>query len=173
MITRQLLLADADPYMRAMVKRSLAKRRLRIPGFRDSVCFDVETVTSDDEAIRRIALDPPDIVVLECRAFGLDGLKILEAIEELHPDTVAIVATLLPSIPAAVEATKLGAFAFAAKPLSETRLRELLSQATAAQLDYSVRPRRFSTAPLRNAVHGLAKLPAALAHLATTAISLY
>ena len=143
------------------------------PGFRDTVCFQVEAVASDDEAIQRIAVEPPHIVVLEYRAFGLDGLKILEALKEFQPNTTAIVATLRPSIPAAVEATKLGALGFVAKPLSEARLRELLCQATAAQLDCSEQPRRFSTAPLRDTVHTLAKLPAALAHLATTAISLY
>ena len=101
MITRRVLTADSNPHMQALVKRALAGFRLSIPGERD-VRFTTECVSTDEEAIRRLTLDPPDVVVTEHWAPRLDSLKILEALQNRRHDTVAIIAATRPSIPAAV-----------------------------------------------------------------------
>lgn len=173
MITRRVLTADSDPHMQTLVKRALAGFRLRIPGDRDGLRFTSECVSTDEEAVRRLAIDPPDIVVMEHWAPRLNSLKVLEALQKKPGDTVAVVAATRPSISAAVKATQLGAFDFLAKPLTEQRLREVLREATAQQMGYveelgcSIHDRPHTSAQM------LSRIPAALAQLATTAISLH
>ncbi len=172
MLTRRVLIADSDPHMQAFVKRALAKRWFRIPGFRGAVRFTTESVSTDDDAIRDLTIDPGDVVIVEHRAPGVNSLKTLETVRSVHPHTTAIVAAAHPSIPAAVEAAKLGAFAFLAKPVSEQRFHDVLLEAVSAQMGCAPDRPDPSRMPLRNTVHTLKRIRAALVHVATAAASL-
>ncbi len=173
MIIQSVLTADSDPYVQAFVQRTLANVRLRVPALRDVVRFTTEFVSTDDEAIRRLAVAPPDILVTEHWGRRLSGIKILKAMRNLHPATVAVVAASCPRIPAAVEATKLGAFEFLAKPLTKQRFLEVVVEATAARMGCVVEPESSSKNDIQNAVPTWSRIPAALANFATTAASLY
>ncbi len=171
MITRRILTADSDPHMHAFVQQALAGFRLRLPTERN-VRFTTECVSTDEEAIRSLTLDPPDIVVTEHWAPRLDSLRILEAIQKNCCDTLAIIAATRPSIPAAVKATQLGAFDFLAKPLTKQRLRAALLEATSLQMDCVAEAEYPSEERLPKPIHPLMRIPAALTQLATSAVSL-
>lgn len=170
MITRRILIADSDPHMQAIVRRALATFRLRLPGDHDDVRFTTECVSTDEDAIHRLAIDPPHIIVMEHWAPGLDSLNILEAIQKPLGAPLAIVIATRPSIPAAVKATQLGAFDFLSKPLTEQRIRDVLREATAQQIGYVEESLHDSP---HNPTQILSRIPAALAQLATTAVSLH
>ncbi len=172
MLTRRVLIADSDPHMQAFVKRALARRRFRIPGSGGSVRFTTESVSTDDDAIRGLTIDPGDVVIVEHQAPGVNSLRILETLRNAHPHTAAIVAAVHPSIPAAVEAAKLGAFAFLAKPVSEQRFHDVLLEAFSAQMGCAPDQPDPSRVRLRNTVHALKRIRAALVHVATAAASL-
>lgn len=169
MITRRILIADSDPHMQAFAKRTLADYRLNLPGQCD-VQFTTECVSTDEDAIHRLAIDPPHIIVMEHWAPRLDSLKILQALQNGPERTLAIIVATRPSIPAAVKATQLGAFDFLAKPLTEQRIRDVLREATAQQIGYV--EESLHDCP-HNPTQILSRIPAALAQLATTAVSLH
>ncbi len=172
MLTQRVLIADSDPHMQAFVKQALAGRRFRVPGNRRRVRFTTESVASDTAAIQRLAVDAGDVLVVEHRAPGVDGLKVLEALRNLQPRTAAIVAAAHPSIPAAVEAAKLGAFAFLAKPISEKRFHDVLLAAVRTRMECEERRENPLKAPAQSTAGALNRIRAALAHVATAAVSL-
>jgi two-component system nitrogen regulation response regulator NtrX len=96
------------------------------PGIRESLVgvlgdegLRAEAVATGEEAVERIAHGDFDVVLLDVWLPGLDGLEVLEQIENSGaPDRPALVMISgHGSIESAVRATKLGAFDFLEKPL--------------------------------------------------------
>ena len=173
MITQRVLIADGDSHVQAFARRVLDDLHLQLVAKGEGVCFTTECVSTDDDAVLRLQHDPPDVVVLEHWAPGLNGVEILKSRRDYSHNTTAIVAATRPSIPAAVEATKLGAYEFLAKPLTEQRLREVFTEATAQRLGAVVSTVCSSGNVIENATSILSRIPAAIAHLASTAVSLH
>ena len=68
------------------------------------------------EALDLMAGDRFDVVLLDLRMPGMDGLEVLRAINERWPESEVVVVTGYPSIETAKEAVKLGAYDYIAKP---------------------------------------------------------
>jgi len=64
----------------------------------------------------------PDIVLLDVKMPGLDGLKVLRTFKELNPTAEVIMISGHSGIEEAVEASRLGAFDFLEKPISRDKL---------------------------------------------------
>ncbi len=64
----------------------------------------------------------PDIVLLDVKMPGLDGLKVLRTFKELNPTSEVIMISGHSGIEEAVEASRLGAFDFLEKPISRDKL---------------------------------------------------
>ena len=58
-----------------------------------------------------------DVVLLDMRMPGMDGLEVLRGIKERWPQSEVVVVTGDPSIDTAKEAVKLGAYDYLAKPV--------------------------------------------------------
>jgi two-component system nitrogen regulation response regulator NtrX len=63
-----------------------------------------------------------DLVLLDIKMPGMDGLKVLQKIKESHPDLPVVMISGHGTIETAVEATKLGAFDFLQKPMDRDKL---------------------------------------------------
>jgi two-component system, NtrC family, response regulator HydG len=59
-----------------------------------------------------------DLVITDLKMAGMDGLGVLRAVQERHPDTEVLLITAYGTIEKAVEAMKLGATDFLTKPFS-------------------------------------------------------
>lgn len=191
MITRRVLIADSDPHMHLFVKQALTGFDLALAN-QLPVRFKVDWAATDADAIQQIRVAQPHILVTEHWTPRLDGVKILESLRtdrettanvshkrishapvQRDDSTVAIVAATCPSIPAAVQATKLGAFDFLAKPLSTQQLRDVLTKATSHQMGCEGVAVWSSAQQRHSPVQVLSRIPAALAQLASTAVSLH
>lgn len=69
------------------------------------------------QAIQVMEQQPFDVVLLDLRMPGLDGMEVLKTIKQRWPDSEVIVVTGYPSIESAKEAVRLGAFNYLTKPL--------------------------------------------------------
>lgn len=69
-----------------------------------------------DEAIRLMEEDPCDVILLDIRMPGLNGMDVLKIIKERWPDSEVVVITGYPTIESAKEAVRLGACDYIAKP---------------------------------------------------------
>jgi len=84
--------------------------------------FEVLTGQNGYEALKLIASDPPDLVLLDIWMPGIDGIETLKEIRRDNPHLPVIIITGHGSIETAVRATKLGAFDLIEKPLSIDRV---------------------------------------------------
>ncbi len=78
--------------------------------------YTVTAVNSGDAAIRELEQAPADVIVLDLKMPGMDGLSTLREIMKLGLFTETLVLTGHGSIDSALEAMKLGAFDYLTKP---------------------------------------------------------
>jgi two-component system response regulator GlrR len=101
----------------------LLTMRLRARGFR------VTAVGSAEQALARIAVDPPRVVVSDVRLPGQDGLALFEEIRRTRPTLPVILLTAHGNIPDAVDATSRGVFGYLTKPFDSQILLEKIDRA--------------------------------------------
>ena len=77
----------------------------------------VETVWNGVEALRLMERDSFDVVLLDLRMPGLDGMAVLQTIKEKWPASEVVIITGYPSLETAKEAVRLGAYDYLAKPV--------------------------------------------------------
>jgi two-component system response regulator RegA len=124
----QLLLVDDDAVFARVLGRALDAR-----GF--AVC----TATCADDALQHLGRDRelhPDFAVLDLNLGGSSGLKLIGAIRQANPDCRIVVLTGYASISTAVDAIKLGADQYLAKPTEvDAIVRALLDEQAPDQDD--------------------------------------
>ncbi|MBI5572485.1 MAG: response regulator [Desulfomonile tiedjei] len=105
MIAKVLLVDDEAPFVEALTKR-LEKRGLTVlPSF------------SGPEAMEKLAADSRiDVVVLDVKMPGMDGVETLKAIKAAHPLVEVIMLTGHATVESAIEGMKLGALDYLMKP---------------------------------------------------------
>ena len=91
--------------------------------------YEVETVQDGREGLRKIAENNYDVLILDIKMPGIDGLEVLQRVKESHPDIDVIMITGLHEIEAAVKAMKLGAFDYLPKPFDPAELRIAVERA--------------------------------------------
>jgi len=79
--------------------------------------FRVMAAGDGPEALSLMSGDRFDVVLLDLRMPGMDGLDVLRAIKERWPESEVVVITGYPSIDTAKQAVQLGAYDYLAKPL--------------------------------------------------------
>jgi DNA-binding NtrC family response regulator len=114
----RVLVVDDEEVVRAGISRVLEKQGLSI-----------HTAADGGEALERMAEYPVDIVLLDIKMPGLDGIDVLRHIRATYPDTVVIMITGHPTIQSAIECTKLGAINYLVKPFRVDELETLLLRA--------------------------------------------
>ena len=76
----------------------------------------VAAAASAEQAFAHLAGHRPDVIILDVRLPGMDGLTALPRLRQLAPEAAVIVVTAFGSLPAAVRAVEGGAFDYLAKP---------------------------------------------------------
>lgn len=104
----RILIVDDDDGVRQSYLRSLG-------GVRTS--FDVAAARDGAEALCAMERQPSDIVLLDLRMPGMDGLTVLRAIKERWPESQVVIVTGFPSLETVKEAFEVGACDYLAKPV--------------------------------------------------------
>jgi len=84
--------------------------------------YDVQEASSGPEALALVEREPPDLMFLDIKMGGLDGLETLQKIRQLNETLPVVIISGHGTVSTAVEATKLGAFDFIEKPLASERV---------------------------------------------------
>ena len=113
-----ILVVDDDPGI-----LRLLTMRLRSWGCR------VSTAATAEEALARIAIDPPQLLLSDSRLPGKDGTELFEEIRKTRPMLPVILMTAHGTIPDAVEAMSRGVFGYLTKPFDSQALHEKIEQA--------------------------------------------
>lgn len=91
--------------------------------------YATETAADGLEALEKVELWEPAIIVTDLKMPRMNGLELLGRLFETRRNYIIIVLTAQGSIDSAVEAMKAGAYDFIQKPVDSTRLRIVLSNA--------------------------------------------
>ncbi|MFO1196977.1 MAG: sigma 54-interacting transcriptional regulator [Burkholderiaceae bacterium] len=94
-----------------------------------SAGYDVVATASAEEALSRIAVARPAVVVTDLRMGGMDGLALFDRLHQQMPSLPVIIMTAHGTIPDAVAATQRGVFGFLAKPFDSKVLLERIAAA--------------------------------------------
>jgi two-component system nitrogen regulation response regulator NtrX len=84
--------------------------------------YDVLEASNGPEGLTMIERDGPDLVFLDIKMQGLDGLEALQRIRQTNESLPVVIISGHGTVSTAVEATKLGAFDFIEKPLASERV---------------------------------------------------
>jgi len=84
--------------------------------------YEVIQAATGDEGVKLIEREAPDLVFLDIKMPGMDGLEVLQKVRHLVDTTPIVVISGHADISTAVEATRLGAFDFIEKPLERERV---------------------------------------------------
>jgi two-component system nitrogen regulation response regulator NtrX len=95
-----------------------ASIRQSLSGILSDDGFDVQTAANGYEALKIIASEAPDIVLLDIWMQGMDGIETMKEIKKEYPSIPVILISGHGTIETAVKATKMGAFDLIEKPLS-------------------------------------------------------
>ncbi|MBK9798030.1 MAG: hybrid sensor histidine kinase/response regulator [Holophagaceae bacterium] len=128
--TLHLLVVDDEMGMRLSVERALRHFSVHLPDLQDDIAFRVSQAESGEAALALIDADPPDLILLDYKLPGMSGLDVLTALQERKLDLLVVMITAYASLETAVQATKIGAFDFLAKPFTPEELRATVQKIT-------------------------------------------
>jgi two-component system NtrC family response regulator len=115
---RRALVVDDEPALRMMVGAVL----------RDEG-WDVAEAPSAEDALDLLSGARPDVILLDMRMPGMDGLEALGAIRAKSPGVPVVMLTAFGTVGSAVDAMKRGAFDYLTKPADNDELVAVLGKA--------------------------------------------
>ena len=90
---------------------------------------DVDMALSGEEALRKEADEPYDVMIVDLMMPGLSGLDLLTMLKARNPKARIIMVTGYPTMKNTLQAMQLGAVDFLPKPFLPTTLRNLVASA--------------------------------------------
>ena len=100
-----ILLCDDDEVFRSRMARAFVERG-----------FDVRTAHDHDSGVAAASEDSPEMAVVDMRMPGKSGLELVRALKSIDEATKVVVLTGYGSIATAIDAVRLGATHYLAKP---------------------------------------------------------
>jgi two-component system response regulator GlrR len=114
----RILVVDDDPGLLRLLTIRLRSQK-----------YEVEPADSAARALEAVGRFRPDLVITDLRMAEMDGIALLRELQRRWPSLNVIMLTAHGTIPDAVKATQLGAFAFLTKPVEKEQLLEEVARA--------------------------------------------
>lgn len=97
-------------------------------------CLEISEIAIDDaingeEALLKLSQNEYNLLLLDLKLPGIDGMEILKSIRKLYPEMKVIIISAHGTIQTAVEAMKEGAVDFLEKPFAPSDLRQIVTKA--------------------------------------------
>ena len=101
----------------------------------DSPEIELATAASGEEGLKAIPKFKPDLVLMDIRMGGLNGLETLRRIRQTNPKLLVILMTAYGTTQTTIEAMKLGAYDYLLKPFDIPKIKETIANALKAARD--------------------------------------
>jgi two-component system nitrogen regulation response regulator GlnG len=99
----------------------------------ESMGHEVLAASSAEQALARARQKHPDVIILDVRLPGMDGLSAIERFQDSCGDVPIIVITAYGDLQTAVDAVRRGAFDYIAKPFDVAKVKVSLVRALASR----------------------------------------
>ncbi|MBW2062961.1 MAG: response regulator [Deltaproteobacteria bacterium] len=114
-----LLVDDEEEFVKSL------SERLEIRELKSDMAFNGE------QAMQQVSDEVPDVMVLDLKMPGIDGLEVLRRIKKFYPQVQVVILTGHGTDKDEAQAKKLGAFAYLQKPVDLEHLVDTLKKAYA------------------------------------------
>jgi len=126
----RILVVDDEPGIRSGVSRILGNFHVTYPFMDEDYTFEISEAASGEEAIEMVERDKPDIILLDNKLPGMQGVEVLEYIRKKKFDIVVAMITSYASLDVAIRATRDGATDFIPKPFTPQELKSSIENIT-------------------------------------------
>ena len=114
----KLMIVDDEPHLRSSLTF----------WFREEG-YDVLSAGSGREALATLTREAPQILLVDIKMPGMDGLEVLRKVRETSPETTVIIMTAYASVETAIQALKDGAYDYIVKPFDPEAISRLVKKA--------------------------------------------
>ncbi|HSN93417.1 MAG TPA: sigma-54 dependent transcriptional regulator [Anaeromyxobacteraceae bacterium] len=114
----RLLVVDDEPIALRNLERVLSKEG-----------YVVSTASSGQSALRMLRQKAFDVALTDLKMEKVDGMQVLKRCKEIDPDVEVILITGYAAVDTAIEAMKLGAYHYLAKPFKLDEVRKVVGEA--------------------------------------------
>jgi nitrogen regulation protein NR(I) len=101
----------------------------------DSPEIELTTASSGEEGLKLVPKVKPDLIIMDIRMGGMNGLETLRRIRQIDSKLLVILMTAYGTTQTAIEAMKLGAYDYLLKPFDVVKLKEIVNNALKAASD--------------------------------------
>jgi hypothetical protein len=130
MAVLKVLVIDDEPGIRSGVARILRDFHVTYPFMDEDYTFELTDAPSGEDGIKLIEKELPDILLLDNKLPGMQGVDVLEYIRERKYDIAIAMITSYASLDVAVRATRDGATDFIPKPFTPQELKSSIENIT-------------------------------------------
>jgi len=117
-VSERILVVDDELFVRELLLEFLS-----------SEGYEVSLADSGEKAVILMQSKPADVVLVDLKMPGIDGIETLRQIKKTAPDALAIVMTGYPTIDSSIEALRCGAYDYVVKPFKLNDLKSSIERA--------------------------------------------
>jgi len=118
MSSEKILVVDDELFVRELLLEFLSTQG-----------YEVFLADSGEKAVELIQTQPADVVLLDLKMPGMDGIETLKQIKKIAPEVLAIIMTGYPTIESSIEALRNGACDYVIKPFKLDELKSSIEKA--------------------------------------------
>lgn len=97
--------------------------------------YKVLTASSGEEALTIIKKDKPDLVLLDIKMPGIDGIETLRRIKEIDSNIAVVMLSAFASLETTITAARLGAYTSIAKPFDLEEIQSVIKGAIVSEAE--------------------------------------
>ena len=112
-----ILIVDDDKSIRYSLKRMMEEK------------YSILTAQNGEEALDRVKESSPDLIIMDIKMPGRNGIDVLKEIKSIDPKSLVIIMTAYGTTDTAIEAMKYGAFDYILKPFPIPQMKGLVEKA--------------------------------------------
>ncbi len=131
-----MLVDDEEDFVKTLAERLSVKQ----------VAGKADVALSGEDALASLQDEVPDVMVLDLRMPGIDGLEVLKNVKQHYPDVQVVILTGHGSDRDREEAERLGAFDYLEKPVNIDTLVSTIRKALSEKWDQSMVAGAFAEA---------------------------
>jgi two-component system response regulator (stage 0 sporulation protein F) len=123
--TKRILIVDDNPVVQEVLRQFLVRG------------YQVDVATNASQALAAVVQKSPDVILLDVRMPGVDGLSLLKSLRGMGVETPIFVMTGYDSTQVALEALETGATGYLPKPFDLLHLDKLIAHAVGTPPAYA------------------------------------
>jgi DNA-binding NtrC family response regulator len=117
-MSERILVVDDELFVRELLMEFLSSQG-----------YEVSLADTGESAVKAVESQPVDVVLLDLKMPGIDGIETLKQIKEIDPTALAIIMTGYPTIESSIEALRSGAYDYVVKPFKLNELKSCVEKA--------------------------------------------